>query len=292
MEDSLANPPLLIEEKIIFINGNAKQVFDVSLLLASQKLPHWIEAVDKNFLLLIYSKDIGKIQDLYDTWIKENDIKTFVAPELPALTLKPFLALAFLIPIFIFIRWGDQNWAWHHWGRADSHKILNGEIWRCFTALTLHGDAKHILSNLLSGYFVFNLLQRHLDMGKAFLTLVLTAGIANFLVAWNAGPNHLSVGFSTVVFAALGMLAVLETRFLLVSKKWDLRQYSPILGAICMVVMMGLGEKTDIRAHVFGFVMGCLGGIPFWKKKLNPTSKTALMVAYAVLIFSWFLAKP
>ena len=42
---------------------------------------------------------------------------------------------------------------WFVAGRVDGELIRQGEVWRLFTALTLHADVKHLLGNIVFGVF-------------------------------------------------------------------------------------------------------------------------------------------
>ena len=43
--------------------------------------------------------------------------------------------------------------------------ILAGEWWRSLAATSLHADNEHFLGNLVSGFFILNLLNHRLGMG-------------------------------------------------------------------------------------------------------------------------------
>lgn len=279
-------------QRALLFKGRSKDVFDLSLLLASQREQHWIEVHNGDFELWVPSEKQLRLEKLHHLWLMENNREKPAVSELPRLSLKPVLAMWFLAVLFIYARSGG-HWGIQTWGHADSERILSGAWWQTFTALTLHADAAHISSNLLSGYFVLNLLQKHLDIGKAFFTLVIASAIANYWVAWDIGPGHYSLGFSTLVFASLGMLATLESRLLIRVKdgvKWDFRKLSPIWAAICLVAMMGFGENSDFRAHVYGFIMGIVAGLVHWKVLPSKLNVGFLSAGYALLTLAWYFA--
>ena len=78
--------------------------------------------------------------------------------------------------------------------------------------------------------------------------------------AWYQPPYHTSVGASTLVFGAVGILAavrVVRERDR-VRKRWFL----PVAGALALLAMLGTeGENTDIGAHLFGFLFGIILGL-------------------------------
>src|SRR5690349_672219 len=96
--------------------------------------------------------------------------------------------------------------AWFSAGAADAERVLQGEWWRAVTALTLHADGAHVASNIGIGALVVGAVMRSEGVGFG-AALVLASGSAgNLLNAWAHQSLHSSVGFSTAVFAAIGLL--------------------------------------------------------------------------------------
>ena len=149
---------------------------------------------------------------------------------------------------------------WLASGRADAARILDGEWWRLVTALTLHSDVVHLLSNLAIGGVFVLLLCRELGSGLAW-TLLLAAGVSgNALNAWLHSGAHLSVGASTAVFGAVGILASLSLvrHRLHRQRRWAL----PVAAALALLALLGTeGKQTDLGAHLFGFVSGMIFGV-------------------------------
>ena len=73
---------------------------------------------------------------------------------------------------------------------------------------------------------------------------------------------HRSVGASTAVFAALGLVAGYVWRGKLVAQdRWPYR-VGPIVGGLALLMYTGTGgENTDIGAHLMGFLCGFGGGM-------------------------------
>lgn len=144
---------------------------------------------------------------------------------------------------------------WLDLGSAKVHLIRYGEWWRLITALTLHADWLHLISNLtIGGFFVF-LLCREFGAGFGW-TLLLMAGIlGNWANSQVQLPTHSSIGASTAVFAAVGVLAAIN----LVRHRQDRRgQWKlVVVGALALLALLGTeGKNTDLGAHLFGFIFG------------------------------------
>ncbi len=82
-----------------------------------------------------------------------------------------------------------------------------GEWWRALTALTLHSDLAHALSNVVTGSLFCIPLCRRVGLGSGLLLTVLAGALGNAVTCLFRPPYYLSQGFSTAVFGAAGLLA-------------------------------------------------------------------------------------
>lgn len=149
---------------------------------------------------------------------------------------------------------------WLAIGSADSEKILNGQWWRLVTALTLHVNYLHLLGNLAIGGIFIVFLCRYLGSGLAWAMLISSGVMGNLGNALLQPVNHDSIGSSTLVFGAVGLLAMLNItgRRHLSWKHWFL----PFAGAVALLAFLGTeGEHTDLGAHMCGFVSGVVLGL-------------------------------
>lgn len=104
-------------------------------------------------------------------------------------------------------------------------------------------------------------------------------------------PDHQAVGASTAIFGAIGTLAALNARrhHLRLVKSWSL----PLAAGVGLLALLGTGgERTDLLAHLFGFLCGLAAGwliapLPQAKRRLN--GLLGLATACLVLL-AWWLA--
>jgi membrane associated rhomboid family serine protease len=148
---------------------------------------------------------------------------------------------------------------WTRLGSADTGKILDGQWWRAVTALTLHADWSHLLGNLAFGGVLIAALCQELGSGLAW-SLLLIAGISGNLANASLQPaQHSAIGASTLVFGAIGMLAVLSRgrSHRPRPRRWIL----PAAAALALLALLGTeGKNTDLGAHFFGFLFGIPAG--------------------------------
>jgi membrane associated rhomboid family serine protease len=146
-------------------------------------------------------------------------------------------------------------------GELDAARVQSGQWWRAWTALTLHVDVGHLVANLGAGVWFGYLVARELGSGSSWLLIVNGAALANWLEAQLAPATHRSVGASTAIFTALGMLAAhsWRTRFHL-PQRWALR-WAPLVAGVVLLGWFGSsGAETDLVAHATGFIVGVLIG--------------------------------
>lgn len=144
-------------------------------------------------------------------------------------------------------------------GAAHAREIMEGKWWQCVTALTLHADLLHLLSNLTIGGTFIILLCRELGSGMAWSLLLTSGTIGNLINAWLQSPAHRSVGASTAVFGAVGILAAIS----MVRGRHNLqrRWFVPVAAGAALLAILGTeGKQTDLGAHLFGFITGILLG--------------------------------
>jgi rhomboid protease GluP len=151
---------------------------------------------------------------------------------------------------------------WFERGSADAGRILLGELWRAVTALTLHADLAHAASNAAAAAIFLSVLFGLLGVGLG-IALVLLAGAAgNLANAFLQGSPHVSVGASTAIFGAVGMLGglgVVRRRRISTAKR---QAWIPVAAALGLLAMLGTGgPHVDVLAHFFGFLIGGVLGI-------------------------------
>jgi membrane associated rhomboid family serine protease len=147
-------------------------------------------------------------------------------------------------------------------GALDAALVQGGQWWRAWTALTLHLDAAHLVANLGGGAWFGYLAARQLGVGSAWFLIVTGAAAANLFDAGFGPPSYQSVGASTAVFTALGLMAAHSWRTRVHLPLRSARRWAPLVAGVVLLGWLGTaGEGTDLVAHALGFVMGCALGV-------------------------------
>jgi len=191
-------------------------------------------------------------------------------------------------------------------GRMDAQALLEGgEWWRAVTPLMLHADIVHLVSNLVAGIGFGLFATRFFGSATGWLLVLLSGAFGNLLNAWVHYPEpHLSIGASTAVFGAVGLLtgigiwaALAEPRTPLSLPRW----WVPLFGGLTLLGWLGVGDyRVDVAAHISGFlcgtVLGLLGAfgrkwIPVLQRRRRAVGAAALLVVAAAWVFA-FAARP
>lgn len=186
---------------------------------------------------------------------------------------------------------------WVDKGACDCFELLvKGAWWRGLTALTLHADAAHLVGNMGIGMLVMAPLCRELGSGPGWFLTILAGFLGNVLNCWAQGYAHLSLGASTAVFGAIGLLSSLRS---VREQHWNPRAVLLPLGAgVALLAFLGIGEDPtiDVGAHVFGFLVGlALGaGVGLAIRRFGPPGKKLSLslglLAMAAPVLAWFMA--
>ncbi len=200
--------------------------------------------------------------------------------------------------VMVAVAWlaGHRTFAenWLAAGVLDTMSVRGGEVWRTVTALTLHFDVAHLLSNLGFGAFFGWLASQLLGPGVAFGGAVAAATLANALNSTIQPANHVSAGASTVVFAMLGLLAAYAWRRRADSgERWAYR-WAPLIAGVFLLGFTGVGgENTDVLAHLTGFAVGGVAG--WWLGRLSRIPGPRIqwlagVAALAGIVAAWWAA--
>ena len=294
--------------RVVYDSGNRLSCLDRALVLEAANIPHQVVQDGLTSAIVVpasWSAEAAAELRLYD---EENPPKRPPPQRHNAEVFDPVPGLIGYVLVICLIMGFDGNAFfgenWRLAGHVHGEAVRNGEIWRLFTALTLHSGLKHLAGNLVFGIFFGLFAGRLLGSGYAWLVIVVSAAIANGVNVLLLDPSHRAIGASTAVFAALGLVAGYVWRGKLMSQehnRWTTR-IGPIVGGLALLMYTGSGStdpvtginNTDVGAHLLGFVMGFLSGILLIRYGPLPRSDTGQFLAgvatLAIIGGSWLIA--
>jgi len=283
----------------VYRSRDKKACFEQTLVLEAAGIRHEIQREADEFVVLVAVADGERARAELAAYAHENldrPIRVEVLPRHTGAWLGVYGFVALLLVADILKNRNVLGWGWFDAGRAQAELIRQGQWWRTVTALTLHADAAHLIGNIIVGSLFGLFAAQLLGPGLAWLC-VLTAGAGgNALDALVRPPEHTSIGASTAVFAALGLVA---------SYAWTRRRHlnlsapmrwAPIVGGVILLGYLGTGgARTDVFAHVAGFGCGALLGAIFGQfgdhLVLTTRGQSALgLIALAIVVLAWAAA--
>jgi len=284
--------------RVVFESVNRQSCSDRALVLSSVQIPHEIVFDGVSCAIVVPAEYSARaVQELQ---LYEEETPPVRPP--PVRKIKYQDALPGLIGYVLVVctvaglaGYGFFDRNWYAAGRVDGELIRNGELWRTITALTLHADVKHLLGNLVFGVFFGLFAGRLLGSGVAWLAIVVAAACGNAANMLLLESTHRSIGASTAVFAALGLVAGYVWRGQLMGQDRWTHRYGPIVGGLALLMYTGTGgPNTDIGAHLLGFVCGFATGMLLTVLGPIPDDRRSQTIAGAIalglIISSWSVA--
>lgn len=238
-------------------------------------LPCWVERGSDNLQheLLVEVAVTQQVLEQLHEYDRENGEKIEAPSREPnSFSHSPgwIVYLLWVIMLLVFYRLQLIHPKISDLGASSSKGLVDeGQWWRPLTALFLHADFEHLCANLLSGLFFMTLVACSIGALRGWLLILACGTLGNSLTSILVHPEpYRSIGASTAVFAALGILSGLGLAwmFRFRSRAPWLRVLAPLIGGIVVLAMTGSGRpesNTDVTGHVFGFAVGVLAGVLF-----------------------------
>jgi membrane associated rhomboid family serine protease len=284
--------------RVVFESRNRAECSDRALVLASLRIPYQIVNDENSSALIVPVEFSAKAMDQLIQYDDENppDVVRDIVPIQYQNAAPGLIAYSLVIcGVTVLAGFAASNSEWIVAGRVDGALIRAGEWWRAITALTLHSGLRHLVGNLVFGAMFGLFAGRLLGPGVAWLAITLAGTLGNVLNTLLLDSAHRSLGASTAVFAALGLIAGYVWRGKMMAQdRWPYR-VGPIVGGFALLMYTGTGgENTDVGAHLMGFLCGLGSGIllsPMRTHLVNSKLQAASgFAAIAIICGAWIIA--
>jgi rhomboid protease GluP len=259
--------------------ASAREGFERCLVVLAMGVPCWLVPEDggTRHCLMVESVHANEARSQLNRFEREN--KGWPPPPLPV--PPPASRGLFVTPLLwaltVTVVFGFQNRSpgvWEKWGELDGGKVFrHGEWWRPVTALFLHADAGHYLSNVFAGVFIFAAALTVFRIGRGWLLLAAAGVGGNVVVAkLHQAAADTSLGSSTAIFGAVGLLAGRAGRTAAQhagaragAQDWKVALV-PLAVGLTVLGLYGAGGaeagdgRVDVAAHAAGFAVGLILG--------------------------------
>ncbi|MDH5718373.1 MAG: rhomboid family intramembrane serine protease [Spirochaetia bacterium] len=281
--------------------NSKKEEKEFTAYLGAAEIPFETKIINSRIFFIFHELDFLHAREEWEHYLKDKQQKKktgFEKITKTAYLIYNAVIISLLLSLFhIILQKKGLVSNYLNAGAANNFKIVSGEFLRTASALTLHGDFNHLLSNVIAIMAFAPLLTKETGSGWGWILILFSGIFGNFLNAlfhllFNSQP-HLSIGASTSVFGILGILASIRIQSGLKSEnKMRDAFLVPLLALLGLFAIMGIsGKNTDIFAHVFGMLSGVLLGVFLIKYniKRNNTLFQSLcwMVFFLIIFLSW-----
>ena len=284
--------------RLVFESPSRAECSDRALVLTAVQIPFQIVEDSASCALVVPVEFSAQAMQELLAYDEENPPQPRAQPN-PLTVHNPIPGLIayglIIVGVAFIAEYTARGTDWYLAGRVDGVLMRAGEWWRAFTALTLHSDLEHLMGNLVFGTMFGLFAGRLVGSGAAWLSIVIAAGLGNSVNTLLLETSHRAIGASTAVFAALGLVAgfVWRGKFM-AQDRWAYR-FGPIVGGFALLMYTGTGgERTDIGAHLMGFLFGMAAGmlLSFVRNQLDNERLQLFSGIAAILLMSgaWALA--
>lgn len=144
---------------------------------------------------------------------------------------------------------------------ASYQKVVgDGEYWRLWTALLVHADTAHLLSNLSLFLPLAFMLTGHFGVWVFPILGFVLGGLINYIVIQTMPPQIGLIGISGVVY---WMGAMWTTLFLFIDRRKSLRRRIALALFLTVVLFIPETYKPEISylSHFVGYMLGVLSAV-------------------------------
>jgi rhomboid protease GluP len=224
-------------------------------------------------IFLLVKINVSKVKKLNEgTLNTKSDLEDFFRALIPRKTflMTPILihSNTFIFILMFFFGYGFLNFKGTDLltlGANFRPLVLQGEVWRLFTNVFLHGGILHLLMNMFALFFAGLFLEPLLGKWR-FLFLYVCSGILASIASFIWYDAIVSVGASGAIFGLYGFFIAA-----IIYKSFPYQLHSgflySLLAYIGINLVMGLMGGIDNAAHIGGLLSGFCYGVLFPVKK-------------------------
>jgi len=290
----MGEPPVLVHT-----TDDPEEIRICSLVLSAADIPHTITCLSKSTWGIAVAAQSAE-KAIYELIAYTEENREWPPPRPENDRYRPAFQLLspFIIGCLILLYLKTGEWRhdspWFAAGAGDSTAILDdGQYFRLVTALTLHADPLHLLSNCVLGA------SSSITSSSSWATGSPGgppdgASLANLLNVVAHGRDHHSSASRRPYCRHRHALLPQFRRHAAIGRTQLLM---PLMAGLAMLAMVGSeGERTDLGAHFFGLVIGLIAGYLFGTKPVLALRSSFWLqtiltgISLAIFLLAWKMA--
>jgi rhomboid protease GluP len=282
-------------EIAIRVSENPSDAEKWTLVLTAVGIPHRLEHAAAGWRLLVPDAEVHRAHAALEADEAEAREAPDAVPPQPRSHVDSWvIGVAVGVLLLAFFAVTGPSAAGSRWsaaGAASARQILNGQLYRTVTALTLHVDAVHVFSNAVATSVLLAAVVQRLGPGRGVWLTLVAGAAANLLSAIVHDASHVAVGASTATFGAIGILTGLR---LVPGSSTTRPRWAVLAAAVLLLAMLGTGGGSDVLGHALGLLcgggLGVLAGLAFPRRFGALTDWSLVGAAVAVVVGCWVRA--
>jgi rhomboid protease GluP len=265
-----------------------KQAMDWGLVLASQGIEAIINRSEAGWELIVEAREYKRAQEALEQYRIENRGWKWKYPLPGSELVFHWGSVGWVVVIAAADYWSNLIWPpARSAGILDSRHPVSGEWWRLFTAMSLHQNLAHLMSNATTGFVLLGLAMARFGAGVALLAAFLAGAAGNAADLLIYSEPHRSLGASGMVTGALGLITSQSFAFWRKFRTGAKFLMRAAAGGVLILVLIGFEPDADIAAHVGGFGLGHVKPATLQRGPANILSMAAVV---ALFLATWLLA--
>ncbi len=278
----------------LFQNIPEDQANAYGLVLSSSGIQYQVKKSRRGTNVWVDDKDYEKAQSAIEKYIEENnsihrkDERVFYEYQK---TFTGIYAAVILLVCHVAIQTGNDLEIFIEAYGSSAFHILQGEWYRSVTALLIHANALHLSGNMVAIVIFGTAVCTAIGWGPAWLMILATGISGNLVNAALHRASHISVGASTAVFGAIGILSAYQFVKKFKLPRQRIKAWLPLGGGLALLGILGSGEYVDLTAHLFGFLAGIILGSLYTAFVKRPVTREyqvgCILITFCILVMSW-----
>ena len=280
---------------VLFENLSRNQADLCTLVLTSTGIPHNVQQDHLGWRVWVddvhYDRALGMMQDYFRENRETPDVPDPPLASVPAAATPETAAAFFLLISHAWVTGLDNTREVILRYGASAVDIMNGETYRTITALMLHADSVHLAGNMAGIAFFGMAVCTIAGRGVGWFMILMSGALGNMVNAFMYASGHLSIGASTSVFGAIGILSGYQFLKRRRTRAGRFAAWVPLGGGLALLGMLGSAAHVDLTAHLFGLMAGMVLGIThafFIPVRLaSSRQRLAGAAVFALILIAW-----
>ena len=248
---------------VLFKNLSEDDADTYRLVLSSTGIFHHVREEGHGWEIRVNDTDYEKAVIAIEQYLKEN--KEFRKTEDPSYykyqkTFTGIWVSILLIACHVVITMSGKSNLFIMTYGSSAFDILHGELYRSVTSLMLHADPLHLMGNIVGISIFGTAVCTIMGWGVGWLMILATGIAGNVTNALLYESGHISIGASTAIFGAIGMLSAHQFFKKFKQPGQKIKAVLPLACGLALLGILGSGAHSDVMAHLFGFLSGIVLG--------------------------------